>query len=180
MPSGNNLAVIEEVVMFVTDRGLAKHARQRGSVIQRNPPKALIFEADAQLGLGGELIRYMKGRPLTFEDAPEMDDSQWEMMLDARFPARAWKRWHGVVPSASYSVVVVSSPARAEGAAAIANSPKKCLALFVLGGGFEPGTKKCVVAEQFTRSNAAAIDFRGAVFGDNYASALATIRLPFR
>lgn len=101
--------MIEEVVIFVTDRGAAKIAKQMGSVVQRIPPRTMIPQADTQLGLGGELVRYMEGRTMVFEDAPEMDDSRWATMLNARFPRRRWDRWFGSTPSAVYSVVVLSS-----------------------------------------------------------------------
>lgn len=100
---------IKEVVIFVTDVGVAKSAKQFGSFVQRIPPRTMIPTTDAQLGLNGALIAHMTDRPFAFEDAPEMDSSEWEAFLNRRFVGQRWDRWFGNTPSAIYSVVVVRS-----------------------------------------------------------------------
>jgi hypothetical protein len=99
--------MIRQVVVFVTDVGAARFAKQSGSAVQRLPPRTMIPTADAQLGLNGALVSYMEGKPLPFEDAPEMDGTAWEAFLNRRFPGQQWQRWFGKTATAIYSVVVV-------------------------------------------------------------------------
>lgn len=95
------------VVVFATDVGAAKLARQSGSVVQRVPPKTMFQTADTQIGLGGALVTYMSNRSYEIEVAAEMSDAEWSAMLDKRFAGKKWDRWFGKTPNTIYSVVVV-------------------------------------------------------------------------
>jgi hypothetical protein len=95
------------VTIFVTDIGAAAAFKQGGSIIARTPPKTMIPTADSALGLNGALISHFENRPMEYESAPMMSDSEWKTFLDQRFQGREWKRWFGKTPSAIYSIVVV-------------------------------------------------------------------------